>query len=150
MYCAACGTQLAPGLSFCNRCGMSLKERAGSKAGPIAAFLTAITIIGVGGLGIMLGGTLALTMEAHLKEELVGFFMLFTFLIVAITEVLLVRQLSRFTAATGQALIEAPQQLPMPGELHASKTPRTLVEAMPSVTENTTRTLQYSPNEPAR
>jgi predicted nucleic acid-binding Zn ribbon protein len=151
MYCSACGTQLAPGLSFCNRCGMSLKERAGSKAGPIAAFLTAITIIGVGGLGIMLGGTLALTTEAHLKEELVGFFMLFTFLIVAITEVLLVRQLSRFTAATGQAkAIEAPQQLSMPGELHASQTPRTLVEARPSVTENTTRTLQYSPNEPSR
>lgn len=151
MYCSACGTQLAPGLSFCNRCGMSLKERAGSKTGPIAAFLTAITIIGVVGLGIMLGGTLALTTEAHLKEELVGFFMLFTFLIVAITEVLLVRQLSRFIAATGQAkAIEAPQQLSLPGELRASQTPRTLVGAMPSVTENTTRTLQYSANESAR
>jgi heme/copper-type cytochrome/quinol oxidase subunit 2 len=150
MYCSACGTQLAPGLSFCNRCGMGLKERAGSKAGPIAAFLCAITIIGVVGMGIMLGGALVLTQEAHLKDELVGFFMLFTFVIVAIIEILLLRQLSRFTANTQTKAIEAPQQLPMPGELRAIPTPRTLVESMPSVTENTTRTLQYSRDEPAR
>jgi predicted nucleic acid-binding Zn ribbon protein len=150
MYCLACGTQLAPGLSFCNRCGMSLKERAGSNAAPIAAFLFAITIIGVAGLGIMLGGTLVLTKEAHLKEELLGFFMLFTFFIVAIIEILLFRQLSRFSAAGKTKAIEAAQPLPTPVELRASQTPRTLVEPMPSVTENTTRTLQYSPNEPAR
>jgi hypothetical protein len=148
MYCSACGTQLAPGLSFCNRCGMSLKERGGSNAGPIAAFLSAITIIGVVGMGIMLGGALVLTTEAHLKEELVGFFMLFTFLFVAVTEMLLIRQLSRITGANQTKAIEAPQQLP--GELRAIQAPRTLVESMPSVTENTTRTLQYSRDEPAR
>jgi hypothetical protein len=150
MYCSACGTQLAPGLSFCNRCGMSLKERAGSNAGAIAGFLAAITIIGVVGMGIMLGGALALTTEAHLKEELVGFFMLFTFLFVAITEILLIRQLSRFTTANQKKAIEAPPHSPMPGELRATQTPRTLVESMPSVTENTTRTLQYSRDEPPR
>jgi hypothetical protein len=129
---------------------MSLKERGGSNAGPIAAFLAAITIIGVVGLGIMLGGTLALSTEAHLKEELVGFFMLFTFLLVALIEIFLVRQLSRFTGANRTKAIEALQQLPMPGELRAIQPPRTLVESMPSVTENTTRTLQYSRDEPAR
>src|SRR3982750_921460 len=106
MYCSACGTQLAPGLSFCNRCGMGLKEPPPSRLGPISAFLTAITIIGIAGLGIMLGGAIALTMGAHLKEDLVGFFMLFTFLIVGITEVLLVRQLSRFTAVQNAEAIE--------------------------------------------
>ena len=150
MYCSACGTQLAPGLSFCNRCGMSLKERGGSSAGPIAAFLAAITIIGVVGMGIMLGGALALTTEAHVKEELVGFFMLFTFLFVAVTEILLIRQLSRFTNTKQTKVIEAPQQLPMQDERRALQAPRTLAESMPSVTENTTRTLQYSRDERAR
>jgi hypothetical protein len=149
MYCSACGTQLAPGLSFCNRCGMSLKERAGSNAAPIAAFLSAITIIGVVGLGIMLGGMVTLN-HAHLRDDLLGFFMLFTFLTVGTIEILLVRQLSRFTAASQAKAIEAAQPLPTPVELRAPQTPRTLVESMPSVTENTTRTLQYSPNEPAR
>lgn len=150
MYCAACGTQLAAGLSFCNRCGMSLKERSEpTKTGPITAFLTAITIIGIGGLGIMLGGTVTLTTEAHLDPALVGFFMLFTFLIVGITEILLVRQLSRFTSSNEHKLIEPRLPFAMPSELHQAQ-PRTLAEPIPSVTENTTRTLEYSRNEPAR
>jgi len=153
MFCAACGTQLAPGLSFCNRCGMSLKERSEpAKVGPLSAYLTAITIIGIGGLGILLGGTLTLTKEAHLDPALVGFFMLFTFLIVGITEILLLRQLSRFTAgsqASPPRMIEQRPPLAMPTELYQPQ-PRTLAEPIPSVTENTTRTLEYSRNEPAR
>ena len=148
MYCSACGTPLAPGLAFCNRCGMNLKVRQEQKPTlAITAFLTAITLIGTIGLGIMLGGTLTLTNEAHLKEELVGFFMLFTFLIVLITEILLVRQLSRLTA-TNVKTIEAPP-VAMPGEFRPPQ-PRVLAEPLPSVTENTTRTLEYSRNEPTR
>ncbi len=148
MYCAACGTQLAPGLSYCNRCGANLKERSEpATVGPISAFLTAITIIGIGGLGLMLGGSLTL---AHLDPALVGFFMLSTFLIVGITEILLVRQLSRLTANNNERkLIEQRPPLAMPQELHQAQ-PRTLAEPIPSVTENTTRTLEYSRNEPAR
>lgn len=150
MYCAACGTQLAPGLSFCNRCGMNLKERSEpTKSGPVSAFLAAITIIAIGGLGIMLGGTETLTTEAHLDPALVGCFMLFTFLIIGITEILLVRQLSRFTANNDRQTIEQRPPLAMPVELHQAQ-PRTLSEPVSSVTENTTRTLEYSRNEPLR
>lgn len=150
MYCSACGTPLAPGLSFCNRCGMSLKERHEQKqTGAITAFLTAITLIGTIGLGIMFGGALTLTNEAHLKEELVGFFMLFTFLIVVITEILLVRQLSRLTGANQSKAIDAPQQVGISGEFRPPQ-PHALAEPVPSVTENTTRTLEYSRNEPTR
>ena len=128
---------------------MSLKVRQEQKPTlAITAFLTAITLIGTIGLGIMLGGTLTLTNEAHLKEELVGFFMLFTFLIVLVTEILLVRQLSRLTATNNVKAIEAPQ-VAMPGELRPPQA-RALAEPIPSVTENTTRTLEYSRNEPSR
>jgi predicted nucleic acid-binding Zn ribbon protein len=144
MYCSACGTPLAPGLSYCNRCGMSLKERNESKSSHVPAFLTAITLIAVGGLGIMLGGALALTKEAQLKEELVGFFMFFTFIIVAITEILLVRQLSKLTSANTK-IIEVPTQVPQVE--FRSPPPRALAEPLPSVTENTTRTLEYSKRE---
>ena len=150
MYCSACGTPVAPGISYCNRCGMSLKERGeGKQTSAIAAFLTAITLIGTIGMGIMLGGALVLTREAQLKEELVGFFMLFTFLIVTITEILLVRQLSRLTAANQAKAIEAPQPVALPSEFRAPQL-RSLPEPLPSVTENTTRTLEYSRNEPSR
>jgi hypothetical protein len=150
MYCSACGTPLAPGLSYCNRCGMSLKERSERKqTGAIIAFLLAITAIGTGGLGLMLAGAFSLTSEAHLKEELVGFFMLFTFLIVAVTEILLVRQLSRLISAPQAKAIDTPQQLATPGEFRPPE-PRTLAEPLASVTENTTRTLEYSRTEPSR
>jgi predicted nucleic acid-binding Zn ribbon protein len=140
MYCSACGSVLAPGNSFCNRCGMSLKERSEARSAPIVAFLTAITLLGIVGLGIMLGGALTLSRETDLHEGLIGFFMLFTFLIVAITEILLVRQLSRFTASTKTA--EPSRQAAFAPEFQTA--PRALAEPLQSVTENTTRTLEYS------
>jgi hypothetical protein len=126
---------------------MSLRERSKEKnTGVIAAFLAAITVLGIGGLGIMLGGTFTLT-EAHLKEDMVGFFMLFTFLIVAVTEILLVRQLSRVIAAP--RLKDTPQHFVTPAEFRPAE-PRVLAEPLASVTENTTRTLEYSRNESVR
>jgi len=150
MYCSACGSPLAPGLSYCNRCGSSLKER--SEPRPtvaITGFVIAITLIAIAGLGIMFGGALTLTNEAHLKEELVGFFMLFTFLTIIITEVLLVRQLSRLTQANQTKIIEVVQPAAIANEFGAPA-PRSLAEPLQSVTENTTRTLAYSRTEPHR
>ena len=150
MYCSACGTQIAPGLSYCNRCGMGLKEPAKPKsgAGPIVAFLVAITMIGVMGLGIMLGGALTLAKEANVRDDIVGVFMMFTFLIVLITEIMLVRQLSRFTGSAKTPKVV--EQQPHVNEFLTTQTPRGLPENLPSVTENTTRTLEYSRNEPLR
>jgi hypothetical protein len=150
MFCIACGTPLAPGLSYCNRCGVSLKEPSQSRTGTIAAFLTAITLIGTIGLGIMLGGAVTLRKEADLPIELIGFFMLFTFFTVIFIEVLLFRQLSKITGAPERKMIDGPQQLPRqyvePGQLPAAQ-PRPMAEPMPSVTENTTRTLEYTQKE---
>jgi hypothetical protein len=151
MYCTTCGTQLTPGLSYCNRCGASLKERSetSSNTKSIAAFLTAITLIGLIGMGIMLGGMVTLSTEAHLSEPLVGFYMLFTFLIVAVTEFLLVRQLSRLTGSSEPKVMQIPQPPVMMGELRPAQ-PSPLAEPIASVTENTTRTLGYSRPEPLR
>ncbi len=146
MYCAACGTPVAPGLSYCNRCGASQKERSHTKAKAIPAFLTAITLIGIIGLGIMLGGALTLKRDANFGEDIVGLFMFFTFLIVATTEILLVRQLSRLTSSTEPKPLNASPHY-VPNELRPAQ-PRSLAEPIPSVTENTTRTLEYSHNEP--
>ena len=146
MYCAACGTPLTPGLSYCNRCGASLKERSESKSYAIPAFLTAITLIAMAGLGIMLGGALTLRRDGDMPQEIVGFFMLFTFIIVVLTELLLVRQLSRLTGnAERSVTTPAPSFVPAP-EARALPA-RAPGEPIPSVTENTTRTLEYSRNQ---
>jgi len=145
MYCANCGTPLAPGLSYCNRCGNSLKERDNSKnTGAITAFLTAITLLGIVGSGIILGGALALKNEAHLGDDLVALFMLMVFAIVGITEFLLIRQLSRLTGSAETRKSIGAQ--PAPNELRPPNL-AALPEPLPSVTENTTRTLEYSRRE---
>ena len=143
MYCPACATPIAPGLSFCNRCGMSLKERSETKTGAIVAFLAAITVIGVLGLGVTFGGVLTLTKEAHLGEDIIGLFMLLGLAIVGIVEFLLIRQLSKLLSATERRSKETHSASVMPHELGPGH-PRALPEPIPSVTENTTRTLEYS------
>ena len=151
MYCAACGTPLAPGLSYCNRCGMSLKERSNdAKAVPVGFYLTAITLIGIAGLSLMLGGAIALKIGGQFHEELIGIFMFMTFMIVGVVELSLCRQLSRLNRAA-EKKEAAPSVLPtgMPNEIRGQQ-PRSLGEPVPSVTENTTRTLQYSRDEPLR
>ncbi|HEY2962207.1 MAG TPA: hypothetical protein VGJ37_07310 [Pyrinomonadaceae bacterium] len=144
MYCANCGTQLVQGLSYCNRCGFSLRERPEPNPSSINAFLTAITLLGVIGLGIMLGGALVLRKEAQLGQELVGFFMLFTFLIVSITEFMLVRNLSKLSAPKEDKVRWLPP--PVHQDLRLSQA-SSLGEPVSSVTENTTRTLEYARRE---
>ena len=147
MYCSSCGTPIAPGLSYCNRCGADLREKTVEtrSTGAITAFLTAITLIGLGGLGIMLAGSLVLRRGAGLPFELVGFFMLFTFLTVAMIEVMLVRNLSKLTSASEKKRAFTPAQQP-PLELHAPSA-SSLGEPIGSVTDNTTRTLEYARRE---
>ncbi len=159
MYCSGCGSPIAPGLSFCNRCGTSLKERASGESkspGVIAALVCAMVIVAISAMGLLLGGPIALKQEGQFGEELIVLFMFLTFFISAVTEILLYRQLGRLTA---QPKITFTQAAPLPpaqaAEYYAPQPqPRSLGEArtpaepLPSVTENTTRTLGYSRNEP--
>jgi hypothetical protein len=141
MYCASCGTPLTQGLSYCNRCGTSLRERSGANTRAIGAFLTAITLIGVCGLGLMFAGALVLRRGANLSQEMIGFFMLFAFLIVGMVEVMLVKNLSKLMGEKEKKnYFPAPQNVSNDLRLPQA-TP--FGEPVSSVTENTTRTLEY-------
>jgi hypothetical protein len=146
MYCANCGTPRSQGLSYCNRCGTDLRERVEpSNVKAITAFLSAITLLGVGGLVIMLAGALMLRKEGNLSQELIGVFMLFTFLIVSLTEIMLFRNLSKLSRST-ERKNSFPAPLPTQHDLRLPQgTP--LGEPVGSVTENTTRTFEYVPRE---
>ncbi len=143
MYCANCAAPLSPGLSYCNRCGANLKEKEAptTNTAAISAFLTAITVIAAIGLGIMLGGSLVLRRGAGLGQELVGCFMLFTFMITGVTEVMLIRQLSRLTGSWESKRSFPTVQTP-PFELRSAPG-----EPVGSVTDSTTRTLDYARRE---
>jgi hypothetical protein len=146
MYCSNCAAPITPSLSFCNRCGANLKQPVESKStGAISAFLTAVTLIGIAGMGIMLGGTLALRKEAGFPYELIGVFMLFTFLIVCLTEFMLIRNLSKLTGSSETKHYFPTTQQP-PLELRPATT-GSMGEPVGSVTDNTTRTLEYARRE---
>ena len=146
MYCVHCGTPLTQGLSYCNRCGANLRERSETKTGAIGAFLTAITLLGVIGLGIMLGGALVLRSEVGLSQELIGVFMLFTFLITGVTEFMLVRNLSKLLGSTERIKYLQAPPMAAPHELRLPQaTP--FGEPVSSVTDSTTRTLEYARRE---
>jgi len=156
MYCSACGGPITPGLSYCNRCGMSLKERSSDSKSPlpVVALVFAMVFVAASAMGLLLGGPIALKQEGQFGEELIVLFMFLTFLITAFTEIFLYRQLSRLTAQPKQqsAMPHAPSvapPAPAPAEYYAPQ-PRSLAEPLPSVTENTTRTLEYQRNEPGR
>ncbi len=144
MYCATCGMQLVQGLSYCNRCGSNLKERTESNTAVISAFLTAITVLGTVGLGIMLGGAVVLRRKANLDEQFIGMFMMFAFLLVGVTEFMLVRTLSKLVGTKQSTTRSLPS--PVTSDLRLPQH-STLGEPVPSVTENTTRTLGYARHE---
>jgi predicted nucleic acid-binding Zn ribbon protein len=151
MYCSACGGPVTPGLKFCNRCGTSLiKEPVERKESGVAmGLITAVVLIALGGLGIMFGGAIALKNGGGLTEGAVALFMFLTFAIVGSVEVFLLRQLSRLLESHGRVQqIDQPQPLFQPSSLSPHELRRaTFPEAVPSVTENTTRTLQQSAKE---
>jgi hypothetical protein len=146
MYCANCGNQLIQGLSYCNRCGSSLKERTESNSNTaiISGFLTAITVLGTVGLAVMLFGAIVLRRKANLDQELIGVFMMFTFLIIGVTEFMLVRTLSKLLGSKERKERSLPS--PVTSDLRLPQH-STIDEPVPSVTENTTRTLEYARRE---
>jgi hypothetical protein len=142
---------VTPGLKFCNRCGTGLSKEPDEKkeSGVAGGLITAVVFVALGGLGIMFGGAIALKNGGGLSEAAVALFMLFNFAIVGTVEVFLLRQLSRLLESGGK-VPQVDQRQPLfqpssvsPHELHRTP-PRTFPEAVPSVTENTTRTLQQS------
>ena len=155
MYCSGCGSPIAPGLSFCNRCGTSLKERSSSgnskSSLAIVGLVGAMVLVALSAMGLLLGGPIALKREGMFGEDVIGMFMFLTVFIAACTEIFLYRQLSRMTAQPKvhalPAAAPAQHYAPPP---QALAEPRTLAEPLPSVTENTTRTLEYSRKESGR
>src|SRR5467141_3619079 len=125
MYCSNCGTPVDAGLSFCNRCGTILnKERSRTKETELGGgLIAAVVLVALLGLGIMLGGSIALKKGGEFDKDVIALFMVFSFAIVAFVELFLVRQLSRVLGATSkQDRLESPAQpLFQPAQVPASE-----------------------------
>jgi hypothetical protein len=149
MYCSGCASPIAPGLSFCNRCGSSLKERVEPKqTGAIVALVTGMVLLAIACMGFLLGGPISLRTEAAFGEKLIVLFMFLASFVCAFLEILLYRQFSRLTNPKREPLA-LPAPVFVPSEFRAPQ-PLSLAEPAASVTENTTRTLEYTREERRR
>src|SRR5688500_5730145 len=110
---------------------------------PISDMLTDITTLGLVGPAIMLMGAVILSKKAGLDQELIGVFMMFTFLIVGVTEFMLVKNLSKLTGGNESKKYLPPPVSTVPTNELRLPAAGNLGEPVPSVTENTTRTLEY-------
>ena len=148
MDCPTCGAQLSQALSYCNRCGANLslvKDQGGTKAPgkAIDDVMGSMIVTAIPILGIILGA-LVLMKKGHIAEELGIAFVILSALTLLVLEVIFVGQLRRLNKGVQEAGGTAQPKDFKTEELGAGSV-RSLaapVEPMPSVTEQTTRTLE--------
>jgi predicted amidophosphoribosyltransferase len=154
MYCSSCGVSVAQGLSYCNHCGAklnrekgdSLIKSSGSKAESL--IIAAIVAVFVFGLGAIMGLMAVMKAVLDLNIGQILAFTLLSFLIMLLIEGVFIWRLmrrNRSAEGTGDTALSKEQATK---ELDAAQG-RVLPEAMPSVTEHTTRALEqiYSEQE---
>lgn len=148
MYCPSCGAQLTQEMSYCNRCGANLRSTSNLPAisppkfvGAVWAISIAVVLITLGGFGMLFGLIMALITRGFSISK-PGVFLIFCALMVILAIAwLLVQQLSRLLSMpqlTGETVQPRIPKLSEKPALQVSA-PR---EPVPSVTENTTRTLE--------
>jgi hypothetical protein len=151
MFCPSCGNETIQELRYCNRCGASLNTPTAPErpkgSGAIITLLIMVTAITLGGLGIIFPALIELK-RSGFSEGMMGMFMFFSFLILGLIDVTLVRQLSRLLNAPAQPGQFLPPKRTATNDLSSPRQISALGEPVPSVTENTTRKFEPAYREP--
>ena len=167
MYCQSCGTEVQPGLNYCNRCGAQVASLAASPAervvlvpsdvtGPVrwlAATICTTLILGFTVLFTAIGYLAGRGLHTDPLVVIAGLGLIGIFVI----ELSLIRMMSRLIfEGRGQAQLaaarnaSAPELRPASAQQLAQPAPMSTVATGPmhSVTEHTTRTLEHAYREP--
>jgi uncharacterized paraquat-inducible protein A len=141
MYCSSCGTTLAQGLSYCNRCGVKLnaaKSDGVSKSAELFpdSLVWAIVTVFILGIGSIMGLAAIMKRVLDSNDGMINTAMLGIFLLMLVIESVFVWMLVQAKRRANDAGKELKA-----GQVHL------LTEPAPSVTEHTTRTLEPSRRE---
>ena len=149
MYCPSCGTEAAPSLSYCNRCGGELNAKSRGAARRSDSYpeslIWAIVAVSVGGLAILIG-LIAVMRESLHDEGLIAGFAGLAFLLILAAESVFIWLLLRSRMGGKEAGDKIKPQKPTLRDLDAAS-PRELPQPAISVTESTTRALEPSHSE---
>src|SRR5215471_6934636 len=140
MYCSSCGVAVAQGLSYCNYCGVKLRrEKDDDQVKPVTLVRGMVTLF-VFGLMAIIFLMMAMKMIGLNEGQILGFISL-SFLIMLTVEGVLIRLLLRRKRGTEEPRESTVLKGQTTKELDSAPV-RWLPEAMPSVTEQTTSTLE--------
>lgn len=139
MYCSACGVPVVQGLSYCNHCGAKLAGEKVTKSSEVKteSLVWAMVAVLVFGFVAIVFLMMAMKMVGLNVGQILAF-MILSFLIMLLVEGVFTWQLliRKRGAETGDTALAKNQTTKA---LDAAQA-RQLPEAMPSVTEHTTRT----------
>jgi len=145
MYCSSCGVAVVQGLSYCNYCGAKLGGAKGdslsksSEVKPVSLLwgMVAVLVFGFVAIALLM---MAMKMVGLNVGQILAFTIL-SFLIMLLVEGMFIWQLlrrNRGAEEKGDTVLSKEQ---VTKELEAAQA-RVLPEAMPSVTEHTTRSFE--------
>ena len=151
MYCPSCGTEYTIELKYCNRCGANLSTEVAAQPEPVVMNLTkpiliigaVMTLLTLGGFGLVIGGAIELARNVQLGGDPVIGMVVMGMLTILTTDIFLVRQLSKIinAALSSKTQIQPKRSKvlanPSMGQLPQPSTSR--LQGAPSVTEGTTR-----------
>jgi hypothetical protein len=148
MYCSSCGAESTLELNYCNRCGANMSQVIApqqqiapiSLTKPVVAIGLTTLLLTLGGFAVLGIAAFNLAQVLRTSDPLIAM-MMFGMITIAISDIMLLRLLSRIvrTALEGRPVAHLPKAAPR--EVPKQLSPR--LEPVPSVTENTTRT--FSP-----
>lgn len=146
MFCSACGVALAQQMKYCNRCGSQLittTEAAGIEASEkrLRDEMVDLFWVTVLGLGAIVGGMALIKNALHLSEWILIAYMIISSTAFTINFGLSLWQIRRLAGLLREARGGVAAGQVDTSELSPVKT-RAALDPVPSVTENTTRTLE--------
>ena len=151
MYCPSCGAEYTIELKYCNRCGANLGGEPGqqpqsapvSVAKPALAIGAIMTILTLVGFGMLMGGAIELSRNVRIDPDSIVAMVVVGMLTILTVDIFLVRQLSKIISATlssnAQVRPKRTNVLSNPSMVQLPQPPTSRLQAVPSVTEGTTR-----------
>ncbi len=147
MYCSSCGTAVTAGVTYCNHCGAKVRKSTSEGAGNQAdsfpeSLVWAIAAVFIVGIGSIIGLMAVMKEVLNFNSSLIIAITLLSFLLMFVVEGTFIwLLLSRSRSGARETNDAASLKELTTKELDAAEA-RALPEAMPSVTEHTTRTFE--------
>src|SRR6266446_4948526 len=108
MYCPSCGAEYTIELKYCNRCGANLNVGLATQPQPVPISLTKpaiilgaiVTLLTLGGFGLLIGGAIELSRSARLDPDSIAVIVVVGMMTLLTMDILLVRLLTKIINAS--------------------------------------------------